>query len=61
MNVSSNNLRGFSQYSLLNKPFSQKNGNNSGVSKQADAKETIEGELKRLRTEGGERAFHECL
>ncbi len=27
MNISSNNLRGFSQYSLLNKLFSQKNGN----------------------------------
>ena len=37
MNISSNNLRGLSQYSLLNKLFSQKNGNKSGVSDQAGA------------------------
>ena len=37
MNISSNNMRGFSQYSLLNKLFSQKNGNKSGVSNQAGA------------------------
>lgn len=34
MNISSNNMRGFSQYSLLNKLFSQKNGNKAGASKQ---------------------------
>lgn len=36
MNISSNNMRGFSQYSLLNKLFSQKNGNKAGASKQTD-------------------------
>lgn len=34
MNVSSNNMRGFSQYSFLNKLFSQKNGNKAGTSNQ---------------------------
>ena len=37
MNISSNNMRGFSQYSLLNKLFSQKNGNKAGTSNQAGA------------------------
>ncbi len=36
MNINSNNMRGFSQYSLLNKLFSQKNGNKAGASKQID-------------------------
>ena len=37
MNISSNNMRGFSQYSLLNKLFSQKNGNKTGISNQMGA------------------------
>ena len=37
MNISSNNLRGFSQYSLLNKLFSQKNGNKTSTSNQMGA------------------------
>lgn len=37
MNISSNNMKWFSGYSLMNKLFSQKNGNNAGVSKQVGA------------------------
>ena len=37
MNISSNNMRGFSQYSLLNKLFSQKNGNKTSTSNQMGA------------------------
>ena len=37
MNISSNNVRGFSQYSLLNKLFSQKNGNKTSTSNQMGA------------------------
>ncbi len=37
MNISSNNMKGFSQYSLLNKLFSQKNGNKAGISGQTGA------------------------
>ena len=37
MNISSNNLRGLSQYSLLNKLFSQKNGNKTSTSNQMGA------------------------
>ena len=34
MNINSNNMRGFSQYSLLNKLFSQKNGNKTSTFNQ---------------------------
>ena len=37
MNISSNNVRGLSQYSLLNKLFSQKNGNKTSTSNQMGA------------------------
>lgn len=37
MNISSNNMRGLSQYSLLNKLFSQKNGNKTSTSNQMGA------------------------
>lgn len=32
MNISSNNMKWFSGYSLMNRLFSQKNGNKAGVS-----------------------------
>ena len=35
MNISSNNMKWFSGYSLMNRLFSQKNGNQAGVSNQA--------------------------
>lgn len=44
MNISSNNLRGFSQYSLLNKLFSQKNGNRTSTNNQIGA--TFSGGVK---------------
>lgn len=37
MNISSNNMKGFLQYSLLNKLFSQKNGNQAGIISQTGA------------------------
>lgn len=37
MNISSNNMKWFSGYSLMNRLFSQKNGNKAGVSNQAGA------------------------
>ena len=36
MNISSNNVRGFLQYSLLNKLFSQKNGNKTSTGVKTD-------------------------
>ena len=46
MNISSNNMRGFSQYSLLNKLFSQKNGNKTSTSNQMGA--AISGGVKHI-------------
>ena len=37
MNINSNNMKGLSQYSLLNKLFSQKNGNKTSTSNQTGA------------------------
>lgn len=37
MNISSNNMKRLSQYSLLNKLFSQKNRNKAGTSNQIGA------------------------
>lgn len=37
MNISSNNMKGFLQYSLLNKLFSQKNGNQAGITSPTGA------------------------
>ncbi len=37
MNISSNNMKGLSQYSLLNKLFSQRNRNKTGTSNQIGA------------------------
>lgn len=37
MNISSNNMKGLSQYSLLNKLFSQRNRNKAGTSNQIGA------------------------
>ena len=37
MNISSNNMRGLLQYSLLNKLFSQKNGKKTSTSNQMGA------------------------
>ncbi len=37
MNISSNNMKWFSGYSLMNRLFSQKNGNKGGVSNQTGA------------------------
>lgn len=44
MNISSNNMKWFSGYSLMNRLFSQKNGSNTGVSNQAGA--NISGKVK---------------
>ena len=44
MNINSNNTKWFSGYSLMNRLFSQKNGNKAGVSNQAGA--NISGKVK---------------
>ena len=56
MNISSNNMKWFSGYSLMNR---EKGTSGRVIAKgnkeadRADAKEMIEGEFQRLRTEGG--------
>lgn len=37
MNINSNNMKWFSGYSLMNRLFSQKNGNKTGIPNQAGA------------------------